>query len=65
LIDRLLLEIIPLAGIARCAGVSESWLQNYVDQKDAEVPCEMTVKKDRKGRLIIECDEVWSFVGIK
>ena len=45
LIDRLLLERIPLAGIARSTGVSESWLQNYANQKYAEVPREITIKK--------------------
>jgi transposase-like protein len=33
LIDKLLLEKIPLAGIARVAGVSEPWLQSYVNAK--------------------------------
>ena len=33
LIDRLLLEKIPLAGIARAAQVSETWLQKYVNNK--------------------------------
>jgi transposase-like protein len=33
LIDKLLLEKIPLAGIARMVEVSESWLQKYVDAK--------------------------------
>lgn len=31
MIDRLLLEKIPLAGIARVMKLSESWLQAYVD----------------------------------
>ncbi len=33
LIDRLLLEKIPLAGIARVLKISEPWLQNYVNDK--------------------------------
>ncbi len=33
LIDRLLLERISLAGIARVAQVSERWLQPYVNEK--------------------------------
>ena len=37
LIDRLLLEKISLAGIARAAMVSEQWLQTYVNQKYAQV----------------------------
>ncbi len=33
LLDHLLLERISLAGIARVVGVSESWLQCYVNKK--------------------------------
>ena len=33
LIDKLLLEKISLAGIARVIGVSERWLQKYVNEK--------------------------------
>ncbi len=33
LIDKLLLEKIPLAGISRVTGVSEVWLQKYVNDK--------------------------------
>jgi insertion element IS1 protein InsB len=62
LIDRLLLERIALAGIARVVGVSESWLQKYVNDKYAQTPREIKVKKKSTGRLTIECDELWSFV---
>ncbi|KOR28192.1 hypothetical protein TI05_17400, partial [Achromatium sp. WMS3] len=37
LIDNLLLEKLPLAGIRRVTGVSKSWLQNYVNQKYEEI----------------------------
>jgi insertion element IS1 protein InsB len=37
LIDRLLLEKIPLAGIARAVGVSTTWLQAYVSEKYRDV----------------------------
>ena len=37
LIDKLLLEKISLAGIARVTGVSEPWLQAYVNAKYAAV----------------------------
>ena len=47
LIDRLLLERIPLAGIARSVEVSESWLQNYVNEKYAKVPREIPDQKKR------------------
>ncbi|NBD15760.1 MAG: hypothetical protein GVY04_06315 [Cyanobacteria bacterium] len=36
LIDRLLLERISLAGIARATQVSEQWLQTYVNEKYAK-----------------------------
>mgnify|MGYP006439115167 CR=1 FL=1 len=45
LIDRLLLERISLAGIARVVGVSESWLQTYVNDKYAQIPREIESKK--------------------
>ncbi len=38
LIDKLLLEKLPLAGIARVADVFEPWLQGYVNQKYEAVP---------------------------
>jgi len=62
LIDRLLLEKIPLAGIARAAQVSATWLQKYVNDKYACVPQEVKVLAKPKGKLILECDEAWSFV---
>ncbi len=38
LIDRLLLERISLAGIARANPISQQWLQPYVNEKYAGVP---------------------------
>ena len=64
LIDRLLLERISLAGIARAVQVSEQWLQTYVNQKYAIVPRSVQVRQ-KKGRLTIQCDELWSFVADK
>ena len=65
LIDRLLLEKISLAGIARAVGVSETWLQDYVNKKYEEVPRQVHVRSKKRGRLTLECDEMWSFVGSK
>ena len=65
LIDRLLLEKISLAGIARATQVSETWLQKYVNDKYAQVPQQVQVSPKPKGKLTIECDEAWSFVGKK
>ena len=43
LIDRLLLERISLAGIARAVQVSEQWLQTYVNEKYASVSTETEI----------------------
>lgn len=43
LIDKLLLEKISLAGIARVTGVSERWLQTYVNNLYKAVPKEVEV----------------------
>ena len=65
LIDKLLLEKIPLAGIARVCDVSETWLQDYVNRKYEAIPRQVNVSAKKKGRLTIQCDEMWSFVGYK
>ena len=82
LINKLLLEKIPLAGIARVTGVSEPWLQSYVNTLYQTVPKQVDVRakksgcdpavvarrhrtRTKQGRLTIECDEMWSFVGNK
>ena len=49
LIDRLLLERISLAGIARAAQVSEQWLQTYVNEKYAQVPRTVEVTPKKRG----------------
>ena len=48
LIDRLLLEKLPLAGIARVVGVSAQWLQDYVNKKYASLPREVKVTSKKK-----------------
>jgi insertion element IS1 protein InsB len=65
LIDKLLLERISLRAIARVTGVSYSWLQNYVNHKLSRIPRQVKVSVKSKGKLTIECDEMWSFVGSK
>ncbi len=49
LIDRLLLERISLAGIARALEVSQQWLQTYVNEKYAAVPRQVQVSAKKKG----------------
>ena len=65
LIDRLLLERISLRGIARVTRVSWSWLQDYVNQKLACTPRQISLSSKPRGQLTIECDEMWSFVDSK
>lgn len=49
LIDRLLLERISLAGIARITQVSEPWLKTYVHEKYAQVPRPVQVTPKQRG----------------
>jgi insertion element IS1 protein InsB len=49
MIDRLLLEKIPLAGIARVLKLSESWLQGYVNQCYEKLPRQVQVVPKPKG----------------
>jgi transposase-like protein len=43
MVDRLLLEKLPLAGIARAVQVSETWLQEYVNAKYDKVEKQVKV----------------------
>jgi transposase-like protein len=49
LIDKLLLERISLAGIARAVSVSERWLQTYVNEKYADQPRQVQVRAKKKA----------------
>ena len=65
LIDKLLLERLAIAAIARVTGVSERWLQMYVNQKYYQTPQRIETAKKKTGKLTIQLDELWSFVGSK
>ena len=65
IIDRLLLEKIPLAGIARVMQLSPDWLQQYVNALYNAVPRQVQVQPKAKGRLAVQVDELWSFVNSK
>ena len=54
-----------IAGIARGLDISYTWLQDYVNKKYESTPREIKVSEKKKGKLILECDEMWSFVGNK
>ena len=49
LIDKLLLEKIPLAGIARVTCVSEPWLQKYVNTKYEGVVQQVEVRSKKRS----------------
>ena len=53
LIDKLLLERMSLAAIARVTEVSPRWLQDYVNQKYYQVPKTVEVTK-KIGRLVLD-----------
>jgi hypothetical protein len=57
----MLLEKLPLAG-ARVLEISETWLQNYDNESYKSQWLEPVMAK-KKGKLTIECDEMWSLVG--
>ena len=63
-VDKLLLEKIPIAGISRVTGISEPWLQKYINAKYEKIPQKIEIVK-KKGQLTIEYDEMWSFVESK
>jgi len=65
MIDRLLLEKIPLAGIARVLKLSESWLQGYVNQCYKVVPRQVQVTPKPKAALRVQMAAWWSFVDAK
>ena len=66
LVKRLLLERVSLRGIARVTGISRSWLQRFVNQLFREdTPWEPGPLKKKGGRLVLEADELWSYVKNK
>jgi insertion element IS1 protein InsB len=65
MIDRLLLEKIPLAGIARVMEVSDDWLQRYVNQYYQALGQRVQVQPKPKGPRTVQMDELWSFVDHK
>jgi IS1 family transposase/transposase-like protein len=65
LIDRMLLERISLAGIARVLQISEDTVQRYVNAKSKTVSQQVEVIEKPKKRLTVQMDELWSFVDDK
>ena len=47
LVDKLLLEKIPIAGISRVTGISEPWLQKYINNKYENIDQKVNVVKKK------------------
>ncbi len=65
LVTKLLLERISLRGICRVMGVTMVWLLDFFRDITDGIPEDMGIIKPKKSRLILELDEMWSFVGSK
>jgi IS1 family transposase/transposase-like protein len=64
-VKNLLLERISLAGIARALKVSKTWLQGFVNSILASIPCHISIEAPPEAEIILECDELWSYVKSK
>ena len=47
MVDKLLLEKIPIAGISRVTGISEPWLQKYINEKYKNIPQKIEIRKKK------------------
>jgi IS1 family transposase len=65
IIENLLKERISLRGICRVIGVSLTWLLTFFCKVTDNIPNDLGMIIPEKGRLILELDELWSFVGKK
>jgi len=45
IVDKLILEKIPIAGISRVTEISEPWLQQYINQKYEHLPQQIDISK--------------------
>ena len=65
LINKMLLERISLRGIARVMGMSLRTLQGYLNKFYRSIPIELKDLPLSELNLVLECDELWSFVKSK
>ena len=54
MIDKMLLERLALAAIARITGVSERWLQIYLNNKYEQIQQKVDVTQKKIGKLTIQ-----------
>src|SRR3982750_4456105 len=69
LIRRTLLERISLEGVCRVFDVSMPWLLEFIDSLIHELPedlnAEVVTEDDELEVVVLEADELWSYVGTK
>jgi Transposase and inactivated derivatives len=69
LIRKVLLERISLEGVCRVFDVSMPWLLGFIDSLIVELPqdlnAEVVQEDDEIEVVILEVDELWSYVGSK
>jgi insertion element IS1 protein InsB len=64
IVDRLLLERMPISAISRVMNISRGWLHEYIKIKRESVS-NTSFQMSTKEKICIEADELWSFVGRK
>lgn len=64
-VKRGLLERISLRGLSRMLKISIKWLQNYVNKFYCSISFDISSLASCVDSLILECDELWSFVCSK
>jgi len=64
IIDNLLLERISQRGICRVTGVSLKWLSSSLKKKSETLQLEVPLVP-KKGKISVECDEIWTYVQNK
>ena len=68
LIKRVLLERISLEGVCRAFEVSMPWLLEFINGLIAELPenlnAEVVAENDEIEVVVLEADELWSYVWI-
>jgi insertion element IS1 protein InsB len=65
LVRRLLAERLGVRAIARATGRSRSWVQGFVNALYRENTPRPRSAPKKSGPVVIEADELWSFVGSK
>ena len=67
MVDKLILEKIPISGTSRVTKISEPWLQQYINQKYEHVPQQIDISKkgvlNGRVRLSTQAQQAMDSVG--